>query len=278
MKKSVILLLVLTICFAAFAGGTKESSNNKYNTLKDGVLTIATSPDYAPYEFYSIAADGTPSLAGFDIELGKYIGKFLGVEVEFIPMDFDGILMELQNKGADLGISGFSPNPEREEVVDFSQIYYDGKQAFICLKSNASKFKTLADTNKKEYSVGAQLGAIQMDLAQQYSPDADLVALTKVTDIIAEVLAGKVDGAYVEELVAKSYSANYPELVVALDVPYDSEGNVVLVQKGNNELLTAVKEAIDAAMKDGSMAKFVEEANALSQNGDIVEDSHFMDK
>ena len=272
MKKFTAILLVLTLCLTAvFASGSTESAaENKYNTIKPGVLTVATSPDYAPYEFWAIGEDGTPSLSGFDIALAKYIAQYLGIEVEFIPMDFDGILMEVQNHGADLGISGFSPSPEREEVVDFSQIYYDGKQSFVCLKENQNKFKTLEDTNKSTVSVGAQLGAIQMDLAQENSPNADIVALTKVTDLIAEVLAGKIDGAYVEELVGQSYSKNYPQLCVALDVPYDSEGNVVLVQKGNKVLLDAVKQAIDAAIKDGSMGKFVEEANALA-SGEIIE-------
>ena len=41
----------------------------------------------------------------------------------------------------------------------------------------------------------------------------------KVTDIVAELLGGKLDGAYIETAVAQSYAVNYPDLAIVLDVP-----------------------------------------------------------
>ena len=64
-------------------------------TVTPGVLTVATSPDFAPYEFYALDEEGTPTLAGFDMDLAKYIADYLGLELEVIPMDFDGTIMEL---------------------------------------------------------------------------------------------------------------------------------------------------------------------------------------
>jgi len=61
--------------------------------------------------------------------------------------------------------------------------------------------------------------------------------------------------------VAESYEKNYPELCVVHEVPYDAEGSVVGVYKGNAELLAGVNEAIAAALSDGSMADFVATAN-----------------
>ena len=140
----------------------------------------------------------------------------------------------------------------------------------MCLQSNKDKFPTLADTNKAEYKIGGQIGSIQVDLAKENSPEADIVELTKVTDIIAELLAGTLDGAYIEEAVALSYAKNYPDLCVVLDVPYDQEGSVVGVSKGNAELLAGVNEAIKAAIADGSMDQFVADANEAA-SGDIIE-------
>ena len=96
------------------------------------------------------------------------------------------------------------------------------------------------------------------------TPDADIVELSKVTDIVAEVLSGKLDGAFVETVVAETYAKAYPDLAVVLPVPYDAEGSVVGVNKNNPELLAAVNEAIAAALADGSMSKFVAEANELA--------------
>ena len=218
----------------------------------------------SPYEFYAIGTDGTPALAGFDMALAQYIADYIGLELEVIPMDFDGVLTELATKNVDLGMAGLSPDPKRADAMDFSDLYYMGGQSFVCVKANADKFTSLEETNKAEYSIGAQTGSIQMDLANTNSPDADIIALPKVTDIISELLAGKLDGAYIETDVAKSYQKNYPELEIVLDVPYDSEGSAIGVSKGNEALLAAVNEAINAALSDGSMENFVAEAAELA--------------
>ena len=271
MKKALALILALALTLTLFAGcGKKDSADNKYNTIEDGVLTVATSPDYAPYEFYAIGEDGKAELAGFDIALIKYIADYLKLELEIIPMDFDGVLLELANGSVDLGIAGISPDPERADKMDFSDIYYEGGQAFITVEDKAGMFTDLASLNNPDISVGAQNGTIQMDLAQQYSPDADLVTLTKATDIIAELVSGKLDGGYVEYDVAAAYKVNYPQLHIVCDVPYDVEGNAVGVKKGNEALLAGVNEAIAACIEDGSFSKFV--ADALEQaSGNIYE-------
>ncbi len=248
----------------------EESAEPVLSTVVAGKLTVATSPDFAPYEFYAIDANGTPQLAGFDIALAQYIADYLGLELEVIPMDFDGVLMELANGTVDLGVAGLSPDPTRMDAMDFSDIYYAGGQSFVTVKDKADLFPTLADANKAGYSIGAQNGSIQMDLAKENTPDADIIALTKVTDIIAELMAGSLDGAFIETAVAVNYAQTYPELAVILDVPYDVEGSAIGVAKGNAELLAGVNEAIAAALADGSMDKFVAEANELS-TGEIIE-------
>lgn len=239
---------------------TLEELKPLLKTVNDGKLTVATSPDFAPYEFYAIK-DGTPTLAGFDMALANYVADYLGLELEVVPMDFDGVIMEIQTKSVDMGMAGLSADPKRESIMDFSHIYYGGGQSFCCTEANKDKFQTIEDTNKPEYQIGAQTGSIQVDLMQTNSPDCQQVQLAKVTDIIAELISGKLDGAYIETAVAESYKVNYPDLYVALTVPYESKGSAIGVQKDNPILLAAVNLAVDAALEDGSMDKFVAEAN-----------------
>ena len=257
---------------SAPASSEKEAGwwKSELKTINAGKLTMATSPDFAPYEFYAIDDKGDPQLAGFDIALAQYIADYLGLELEIIPMDFDGTILELQNKNVDIGMAGYSPDPARADAMDFSDIYISGGQSFVCLQSNKDKFPDLASANKPEYQIGAQIGSIQAGLAKENTPDADIIEMTKVTDIIAELITGKMDGAFIETMVAESYAKNYPELCLALDVPYDAEGSVVGVSKGNEALLAGVNEAIAAALADGSMADFVAEANELA-SGNIYE-------
>lgn len=270
MKKLIALTLVLLMAVGMFSGCViaeeEEGGTNKFNltTVKEGYLTVVTSPDYAPYEFYALDEDGKPTLAGFDMDLAQYIADYLGLTLDVIPVDFNGIINEMGANVADLALAGLSPDPDRLEKMDFSDIYYGGKQAFVTTKANKSKFTDLASTNNADFSIGAQNGTIQMELAAEYSKDAEIVSLTKATDIIAELVAGKLDGAYIEWDVAVSYQKNYPDLEILCEVPYDADGNVIGVAKGNTELLKYVNEALHKCVDDGTFNQYLEKANALA--------------
>ena len=137
--------------------------------------------------------------------------------------------------------------------MDFSDIYYEGGQSLVTVKANADVYNTFEAINKPDVTVGAQVGSIQMDLAQENSPEADIIGLPKVTDIISELLTGKMDAAYIETDVAVSYQRNYPDLEIVLDVPYDVSGSSIGVCKGNEGLLAAVNASIAKALEDGSI-------------------------
>ena len=290
MKKLIALLLALTLVFALAACGetattetaetaettetaetaeTTETEEVTLETLTPGVLTVATSPDFAPYEFYAIDENGNPQLAGFDMALAQYIADYMGLELEIVPMDFDGVLAELSTGNVDLGMAGLSPDPVRADAMDFSDIYYLGGQSFVTTKGNEDKFPSLEAANNSEFAIGAQTGSIQFNLAQENTPDADIIALTKVTDIVQELINGKLDGAFIETAVAECYAITYPDLAVVLEVPYDAEGSAIGLPKGSTRTDT-VNEAIAAALADGSMDQFVADANELAA-GNVYE-------
>ena len=285
MKKFLALLMTMAMVLSlAACGGSKEEAPAQTNepaaaeepaepaitTVTEGKLTVATSPDYAPYEFYAIDESGNAQLAGFDMALAQYIADYLGLELEVVPMDFDGVLAEVTAGNVDLGMAGLSPDPDRMEAMDFSDIYYMGGQSLVVTQENKDKWASLEELNDPSLTIGAQLGSIQYDLAEENTPDADIVQLAKVTDVVSELLGGKLDAGYIETVVAESYAKNYPDLYIAFDVPYEVEGSAVGVVKGNEALLAGVNEAIAAALADGSMDDFVVQANEQA-SGEIIE-------
>ena len=158
-------------------------------------------------------------------------------------------------------------------MMNFSNLYYKGGQSFWCTKATASKFTDLASANNPDYTIGAQTGSIQADLAAENTPDANVLDLAKVTDIIADMLAGKMDGAFIETAVGESYAKNYPDLVKVCDVPYDQEGSSVGVNKDNAALLAAINLIVDEAVSDGTIDGFVANANELAAGAHFILDA-----
>ena len=253
-------------------------------TVTPGVLTVATSPDFAPYEFYALDEEGTPTLAGFDMDLAKYIADYLGLELEVIPMDFDGTIMELAAGKVDLGMAGYSPDPERADKMDFSDIYITGGQSFVCLQSNKDQFTSLEDTNKAEYSIGAQAGSIQAGPGSRTnSPDAE-------HDRAAPRSRTSSPSCWPASWTAPTSRPWWPRPTprttptaerACWTSPMTQEGSVVGVSKGNAALLEGVNRAIAAALEDGTMDEFITQANELAsgetyeglldENGQVAE-------
>jgi polar amino acid transport system substrate-binding protein len=268
MKKllAFVLCAILALGTIAAISETSDLEQIKANleTNIPGKLTVATSPGFAPYEFYAIAEDGTPVLAGCDIALAKYIAEYLGLELEIIPMAFDGVLADVTSGNVDIAVSGITPTDKRKEVMDFSDVFYKGGQSFVTVQGKTDKFASLEAVNDSAFSIGAQNASIQQELANQYAPDATIVVLEKVPDIITELISGKLDGAFFDTPVAENYQKNYPELVLLFDVPYDANGFAIGVKKGSENLLKGVNLAIQQAVSDGSLDQFLVEATELA--------------
>lgn len=305
MKKFLALLLALVMVFALAACGseasdptadpaatddgasatpeaTPEPTENPYaemsteellaqlETVTDGVLSVATSPDFAPYEFYALDENGNATLAGFDIALAQYLADFMGLECQITAMDFDGIATELSMKTTDIGLAGFSPDPDREGAMAFSDLYYLGGQSFVTTKDKADLFPDLESINNPKYQIGCQSGSIQQDLAEEYAAPESVTTLVRVTDIVAELVSGGLDGAFIETAVAENYAVTNPDLEIVLEVPYDQAGSAVGVQLDNPVLLELVNRGIAQCIESGEMDRFVAEANELSL-GDMYE-------
>ena len=274
MKKSFVAMMIgaaMTFAMTGLAVAETAEVPQDVKTVTEGKLKVATSPDFAPYEFYHIDENGDPQLSGFDMALAQRLADDMGLELEVVPMDFDGILMELQSGNVDLGIAGFSPSPDRAEMFDFSDLYYLGGQSFCVNAANADKYSSFEDF--AGLPVGAQTGSIQYGLAETNTPDANIIGLAKVTDIVNELITGKLEGAFIETAVAKQYAINYPELYIAWDVQYDeAEGSAVAVAKGHEDLLAAVNAVIGNALADGSMDAYVAEAQEMaSDEANVIE-------
>jgi len=103
---------------APAAGAASQGDWEKIKAA--GKMVVGTSADYPPFEYY----DSNFKLDGFDIALMQELGKQLGVKVQFRDMAFDGLSDALQLGQIDVAMAAMSVTPDREAIVDFSDVYY----------------------------------------------------------------------------------------------------------------------------------------------------------
>ena len=115
-------ILVLGACGNGGSSSTGSSSasgsaDNQLEAIKAaGVLNVATSADFAPFEFHALI-DGKDTIVGADIDMVNEIADRLGVEVNILDLDFNAVLTALQQGKADIAVSGISATyaPELSE-------------------------------------------------------------------------------------------------------------------------------------------------------------------
>ena len=136
--------------------------------LTAGKLTVGTSPDFPPFE--NLEND---EYVGLDMDLAKALADKLGLELELKNLQFDAIVPAVAAGGqVDLGISGITIEPEREEQVDFSDPYYIDDLAVVAMKDNADvTVDTYADAlNQAGVVIAVQSGTTGESYAQENFP------------------------------------------------------------------------------------------------------------
>lgn len=264
MKKLFTLLFTITLSLSLIACSSSNELSGIDKIKEKGTLVMATSPDYPPYEF-KVLEDGKEKIVGFDIEIAKEIAKDLGVTLHILPLDFKGLLLELNSNKADIIMSGMSPTKERAEAVDFSTVYYYSKQCILISAENKDTFTTLDSLDGK--NIGVQKGSIQEKLATEQIIGGKFVALPKVSNLITELNTGNLDAVMLEVPVANGYIVKNPNLALAdIEIQNEDTGSAVAIKKGNTELVDSVNATLVRLESEGLIDKFVSDANIIVDN------------
>lgn len=244
---SVVLCAALALSLAGCGNGSgdKEKSKNALERVQDaGVLKVAVSPDFAPYEFMDPSKSGQDTYVGADIEMIKYIAEKLGVEIEILAMDFDTCLAGVTQNKADCSVNGYYPSEERKKSVDFTDAYFDdSEQVVVINKEDAGKYKEASDFDGE--TVTAQNASAQDSIVDEYLSGAKKQLINKVTDGIQMVKSKKAAGVVLQKVVADSIVASDDTLAIAEPVfIYDEAELVVAVNKDSKELKDKMNEII----------------------------------
>ena len=291
MKKllSLLLALVMLLSFAACANddtppadgddqqqeeqnGSESTTMNKLADIKAaGELVVGTSADYPPYEFHT-EIDGKDTIVGFDISIAQAFADELGVELKLVDMAFESLLISLQNGDFDLVMAGLTPDEERAKTVDFTDVFFHNKQIVIIRAEDADKYVTTEDMAGT--TLGVQAGTIQETIAADLTDENKVVKLKKFPELIMELKTGKIDGVCTNTMVASAYVSAHPDLLCQdIGIVWDNTGFAGAIQKGDNgEFMAFLNDTIAKLQEDGSIDRFVAEAqelaNASSEDAD----------
>ncbi len=191
MKKMFAMLLVLAMCMmsvCAFA----EDSDMAYVKGK-GKLVVGIT-DFEPMDYKN--ADG--DWVGFDADMAKAFAQSLGVEVEFVEIDWDSKVLELNSKNIDCVWNGMTLTDEVKSAMSCSNAYLNNAQVVVVPKDVADKYQTVESLAGLTFAVeaGSAGEAAVTELGLTATPVASQA------DALMEVAAGTSDAAVIDALMA----------------------------------------------------------------------------
>ena len=231
-------------------GQDASNAEASYTLVSEGKLTIATSPDYPPFE--NLEGD---EAVGLDIDIAQAIADELGLELEVKSLQFDGILTAIAAGGqADIGISGITVDPDRAKQVDFTETYYIDDQAIAAMKGGTvNKDNAAEELNKEGVVIAVQSGTSGEAYCQENFPNATVQPYGNSTDAFAAMRAGQADYVCTNyAVVSKMLADAYQDAEIVLPVATGEE-YAIAVSKDNPALLEAVNAAIEKLKADGTI-------------------------
>lgn len=208
-------------------------------------LRVGTDATFPPMEFVE-----NDKRTGFDIELVEAIGKVMGRPVEWVDIDFKGLIPGLISKRFDMAVSAIYITDERKKVVDFTDAYYAGGLVAM-VKDNNTAIQKLADLNGKKVSV--QVGTKSVGYLTQHYPTVQRVEVEKNQEMFSLVEVGRADAAVTGKPAAYQYVRTRPGLRV-LSEQLTTEEYGMALRKDTPELTKAVNAAIAKLKADGTYA------------------------
>jgi len=224
-------------------------------------VKIGTEGAYPPFNF--IDSDG--KLQGFDVDIAKALCEQANFKCEFVVQDWDGIIPGLLAKKYDAIVASMSITPERKEVVDFTNKYYNTPARFIATKSfdiEIPEDRAAADKALAGKPVGVQRATIHENFLRDNFPDVDLRVYATQDEANLDLVNGRVDLVMADSVALDEGFLKTPEGAdfqfvgpSYSDPKWHGDGAGIAVRKGEDDLREALNKAIAAIRANGTYQK-----------------------
>ncbi len=159
--------------------------------VERGVMRVGVG-NFVPWVFRS----RTGEVVGFEVDVATKLAADMGVDVEFVPTVWDGMIPALLAGNFDVIISGMSITPQRNLRVNFTSPYASSGNMLAASRQRMPDRTNLADFNDRDVTIAAVRGSTAASAVQAQLPRARLIQFDAEADVLQEVLNGNAD-AYV---------------------------------------------------------------------------------
>jgi len=248
MKKIIALALVMILCLSLAACAAKGPTLAEVK--KAGKLTVATSPDFPPFE----SLEGG-KVVGIEVEIMELICEELGVELEIEQINFDAVLTGVQTGKYDCGMSGISVTPKREKNTLFTVPYCLAAQCIV-VKAD-SDIASKADLAGKKISVQTGTTAAEFCSGEGY----ELSQFEANQDAKLALTQGKVEAWVVDDLTAAELCKG-DDTVKILDESMTTEPYAFAFAFGSEDLVKEINKIMEKLIEDGTIEALFEKYDA----------------
>lgn len=223
------------------------SSDSVIETIKErGAIKIGLSI-FTPWSM----RDKKGELIGFELDVGSKLAADMGVEAEFIPTSWDGIIPALVSGKFDVIISGMTTTPERNLTINFTNPYaFSG----VTMLANSKMVEGMAleDFNSPDVTFAARRGATPATLIAEMFPEAELLLFDEDGASTQEVLNGKAHATMASEPTPSSEARRYPEVLsVPFDMTFSATGEAFGLRKGDPDAMNYFNNWINTYTRNG---------------------------
>ena len=231
-----VLVISMGLAGAAAAGKIQQELTGEStieNALKRGVLRVGMST-FVPWAM----KDKTGKLIGFEIDVANRLAQDTGVEIEFVPTKWAGIIPALLTGKFDVIIGGMGILPQRNLKVNFTIPYDYSGMSIVAHKQLAAGFKRLEEFNRPEVKIAARLGSTAEMAVRKYMPQARLQLFDDESQVIQELRSGRVHAMVASAPLPTYLAIENPEvLFLPLQETFTKEPIGFAVRKGDVDTL-----------------------------------------
>ncbi|WP_035245934.1 transporter substrate-binding domain-containing protein [Desulfogranum mediterraneum] len=250
--KKMLLISLLAVAMLApqlFAGDIDLAKKSTLETIQQRKsLKVGLDSGYQPFEM----VDKKGRVIGFDIDIAKELARAMGVKLEIVNTDFDGIIPALLTEKFDVILSGMTITQKRNLQINFADPYIVVGQAIILSKELEGKIHSYKDLNDPKYTVASRLGTTGEMAVKRMIPRATYKSFDKEADGAMDVVNGQAD-AFVYDLAFNVvFMAQHGKgKAVLLDKPFTYEALGIGIRKGDPDFLNFLNHFLRQIKADG---------------------------